>query len=586
MNMHEIIHHPPRIIDATLREGTQAPGVRFGEQESVEIARALVSLGVDMIECGHPLSSEVEARRVRSVVAASGSTPVLAHARARREDIDSVKAAGAQWVGIFVGINEISRRCRVRFERSKEEMIRESVRHAKDLGLQVRFTIEDGSRTSWRELAEGYSAALDTGADRICFADTVGLLCPWETEELVARICREFGGQERLEVHFHDDRGMANANALSAARAGAGWISASVNGIGERCGISDTVTLLANFHALQWRALCGNNILQSVSRLVQAHSRLKPDPWRPITGANAFTHVSKLHRRAAERDESAYSWIAPATLNRTSNTEPAILPLLRADLINNPEIISATELRHHRHGPGDRFVMLDDRVVPDARQYCIVRSIPEMDDYGPGHVDRHRHTVDSTFLFIGNGAGLAGLTVEVSLGDESFVVESPKSVFIPSGVAHSYRVLAGAGLFINYVLAGEYNSSLLDDADIPGIGTATTQRPTATAAETNGHIKPLRPEVLPSDATRRALDFLAAYIENRMPGTAITMSTHLLDVLDSLMFLDLFLFIEGAYGESVSLDEVAAYTTFGEVAEYLGTLQGKEMESECVVLRA
>lgn len=102
--------------------------------------------------------------------------------------------------------------------------------------------------------------------------------------------------------------------------------------------------------------------------------------------------------------------------------------------------------------------------MPDARQYCIVRRIPEMDDYGEGHVDVHRHCVDSVFLFIGHGPALRGLTVEVRLGAETFVVESPSSVFIPSGLLHSYRVLAGAGLFINHVQTGDYNSSLLDSA--------------------------------------------------------------------------------------------------------------------------
>lgn len=107
--------------------------------------------------------------------------------------------------------------------------------------------------------------------------------------------------------------------------------------------------------------------------------------------------------------------------------------------------------------------MLDNRVVPDARQYCIVRRIPEIDDYKEGHVDVHRHCVDSVFLFIGHGPALRGLTVEVCLGADTFVVESPSSVFIPSGLLHGYRVLAGAGLFIKHVQAGDYNSSLLDN---------------------------------------------------------------------------------------------------------------------------
>src|SRR6187455_612074 len=120
----------PYIIDTTLREGAQAPGVRFGEEESAEIAHALVFLGIDMVECGHPIASDAETRRVRATVAACGAVPVLAHARARCEDIDSVKATGAQWVGIFAGVNSISRNCRIRFERPIHEVLSTAVGHA------------------------------------------------------------------------------------------------------------------------------------------------------------------------------------------------------------------------------------------------------------------------------------------------------------------------------------------------------------------------------------------------------------------------------------------------------------------------
>lgn len=451
----------PYIIDTTLREGAQASGVRFGAEECVEIAHALVFLGIDMVECGHPMVSDAEARRVRATVAACGAVPVLAHARARCDDIDSVKATGARWVGIFAGVNSISRNCRIRFERPIPEVLNTAVGHAKSIGLKVRFTIEDGSRTPWPELVEGYRAALEAGADRLCFADTVGLLCPWEVEDLIGRLSREFTGHD-LEVHFHNDRGMAIANALSAVRAGARWISSSVNGIGERCGISDTLTLLANLDVLEWRHLRNGHTLPYVSKLVQAHSRLVVDRWHPITGTNAFTHVAKLHRRAIASDERAYAWTVPETIGRLNSTAPEILPSARERLINHPQVVSATELRPNRRGPGDRYLMLDNSVVQDARQYCIVRRIPKMDDYGKRHIDVHRHCVDSVFLFIGNDPDLKGLTVEVRLGTDTFVVESPGSVFIPSGLWHSYRVLAGAGLFINHVQAGDYTSSLLD----------------------------------------------------------------------------------------------------------------------------
>lgn len=450
------------IIDSTLREGLQSPGVRFGIEESCEIARFIKSIGVNAIECGHPQAGEHELKRVRSVVKACGDFPVLAHARARVEDIECVASTGAQWVGIFIGVNSISKTCRISSQEESHIIIQRAVSHAKKLGLSVRFTIEDGSRTCWDDLVDAYRFALDAGAERLCFADTVGLLCTWETEELVKRLCKEFTESD-IEVHFHDDRGMANANALIATKAGASWLSSSINGIGERCGITDTINLMVNLDALGWRKHNTNGcLLQQASVLVQAHSRLYVDRWRPVVGHNASTHVAKLHQRAVMIDQNAYSWINPECIGRVSSTSPASLSTDSEKLINTPVIISATELRHHRHGPGDRYLMLDDRVVSDARQYCIVRHIPLMEEYGSGHVDVHRHRVDSIFLFLGHGENLTGLSVEVLLGKRTFTVNSPSSVFIPSGVLHSYRVVSGSGIFVNHVQAGDYNSSLLD----------------------------------------------------------------------------------------------------------------------------
>lgn len=138
------------------------------------------------------------------------------------------------------------------------------------------------------------------------------------------------------------------------------------------------------------------------------------------------------------------------------------MPGTPEDWVVDPQVISATELRHHRHGPGERYVLVDDRFVAGAGQYCIARRIPRLADYGAGHVDTHVHDCDSLFVFLGDEDGYRGLRVEVSLGGRVFAAESPTSVFVPAGVSHGYRVLGGAGTYLNHVLAGDYNASLLD----------------------------------------------------------------------------------------------------------------------------
>lgn len=452
----------PRLVDCTLREGNQAPGVRFSAEQSAEIARCLAAVGVDMIECGHPFVSAEEFERVRRVAALGLPVPVLAHARARQEDIDAAADSGAGWVGIFLGVNDVTQRVRLHDSRDRlMERLAQAIRHARGRGLKTRYTIEDASRTAPGDLIPAAILAAAQGADRICLADTVGRMEPGEVAETV-RAVREACPGLPVEVHLHDDRGLALANSLAAVDAGAEWVSCSVNGLGERCGITDTVALLANLQFRDQWTLDDPARLHDLSRRVAALARTPRDMRSPVVGRCAFQHTARLHRLAVEEDALAYAWTPPDRLGTSNGTEFRSLPASMKDLVVKPAAISATELRYHRAGPGTRYVMIDERFVSDCRFYSIVREIPRLDDYGAGHVDSHRHTVDSVFLFIGAEPGMTGLTVEVRLGEESFTLDSPCSVFIPSGLVHSYRVVSGTGYFVNNVMAGDYNSSLLE----------------------------------------------------------------------------------------------------------------------------
>src|SRR5262249_11286919 len=150
-------------------------------------------------------------------------------------------------------------------ERDILERISTSVMYARSRGLSVRYTVEDASRTDIERLLRAYRAAIEGGANRICFADTVGVLEPGQVVEFVRILKREFGRTE-LELHLHDDRGLAMANTLAGIDAGADWISASVNGLGERAGITDLCLLLANLHYRdRTRPLLGGELLRDLS---------------------------------------------------------------------------------------------------------------------------------------------------------------------------------------------------------------------------------------------------------------------------------------------------------------------------------
>ncbi|NHL65988.1 homocitrate synthase [Burkholderia ambifaria] len=306
------------LVDCTLREGNQSPGIRFTAVDSIKIAKQLSDIGVDCIEVGHPYASEWEFHRVAAVRDALPKQNILAHARARIEDIESVAKSGASTVGIFAGVNDYSQKYRL--EKSLPEIMKiigNSVSHAKSLGLGVRYTAEDSSRTTFTDLTKAYTIALEHGADRICFADSVGCLDPEGMTKIISNLSEKFTNIP-LEVHCHDDRGLALANALSAISAGASHVSCSVNGIGERSGITDTCTLIANLSYLGQLANVKPERIMELSNEISKITNSWPDAWRPVVGKNSFTHTSKLHVAASTRNSECYHWIEPGKIGRSS----------------------------------------------------------------------------------------------------------------------------------------------------------------------------------------------------------------------------------------------------------------------------
>ena len=316
---------PCRLIDATLREGFQSPSTVFTADDVKRIAKKIAEGGVDMLEVGHPYISTEIRMFTRSVVELGLNIPVLAHARASRPDIEAVGKSGADWVGIFLGVNEISQTARLG-GRSFEELtdiIDDSVSYAKSLGLNVRFTIEDCSRTDWDRTTKAFDRAVAAKADRLCLADSVGIMEPQDVTDTVSRIKRTYPDMD-LEVHFHDDRGLATANALAAVDAGADWVSVCINGLGERCGITDHAALAMNLHHRGLRKLTKKQALAlvAVSADVAGCSGQEVSKSRPVVGEYAFTHTSRLHVLAVEKDKRSYEWIDPALIGRSHETMP------------------------------------------------------------------------------------------------------------------------------------------------------------------------------------------------------------------------------------------------------------------------
>ena len=304
------------ILDSTLREGEQTPGVSFTIDEKVALAKRLDAFGVNFIELGHPAVSPDLYEAVVALNDLDLKAKKMAHGRASKSDINAVATIGVAWMGIFFGTSPLS--LKHKFNVTKPEaldQIETAVKYGKDKGLKLRFTAEDASRTDLDYLIQVGQLVQKAGVDRFSLADTVGCLTPTKMKGLVSQMVSEL--DIPIHVHCHNDFGMATANALSALEAGARCVDVAVNGLGERCGLAplaEVVTALINIYKIN-----GNWELSKIPELtdlVQSFSKMDPGANKPIVGKNAFTHKSGLHVKAVVKEPESYEAISPKSVHR------------------------------------------------------------------------------------------------------------------------------------------------------------------------------------------------------------------------------------------------------------------------------
>jgi 2-isopropylmalate synthase len=301
------------ILDTTLREGEQAPGVTFSTEEKLSIANLIDDFGVNIIEAGHPVVSDDVFRGVKNISNQGYNADILAHCRAKKEDIDLAISCDVDWVGIFFCVSEkrLEEHFKLDFEKAIDQ-ISKAISYAKDHGLKVRYTPEDSTRTEYENLMLASRAAVDAGADRISIADTVGAMTPVKIYNLVKKIREDLN--VKINVHCHNDLGLATANSLAAYEAGATLIDVTVNGIGERVGITPLSEICLALNCIykiknNWKL----ENLSQISQIVSNYSGVDISPNMPIVGENAFLHKAGLHVSAVLNNPSHYE-LFPAEL--------------------------------------------------------------------------------------------------------------------------------------------------------------------------------------------------------------------------------------------------------------------------------
>lgn len=318
------------IFDTTLRDGEQVPGCQLNTVEKIEVARALESLGVDVIEAGFPVSSPGDFNSVVEISKAVTWPTICALTRAVENDIKVAAEAlkYAKHPRIHTGIGTSDQHIRYKFNSTREEIIERAVRavaYAKKYVEDVQFYAEDAGRTDNEYLARVVEAVIKAGATVINIPDTTGYCLPEQFGAKIKYLMEHVDGIHNVVIatHCHNDLGMATANTVNGILNGARQAEVTINGIGERAGntsLEEVVMTFRSHHELNIDTNINTTKITGISRMVSSLMNMPVQPNKAVVGRNAFAHSSGIHQDGVLKNVETYEIMNPKDVGLDDNS--------------------------------------------------------------------------------------------------------------------------------------------------------------------------------------------------------------------------------------------------------------------------
>ena len=314
-----------KIFDTTMRDGEQSPGASMNIEEKIKIARALESLGVDIIEAGFPAASKGDFNAVKEISSIVKNSQVCALSRASQNDIqsaaDALKQAPRPRIHTFISTSELHMEHKLQLNSDQVyQKVIDSVSFARNLCDDIEWSCEDGTRTNLDFMCKTVEAAIKHGASTINIPDTVGYSVPEEFTHIISHLINNVPNIDKVTIstHCHNDLGLAVANSLAGVKAGARQIECTINGLGERAGnaaLEEVVMAIRTRNDLMpFKTNIKTELLNKTSKLVSAVTGFPVQFNKAIVGKNAFAHEAGIHQDGMLKNSKTYEIMTPESV--------------------------------------------------------------------------------------------------------------------------------------------------------------------------------------------------------------------------------------------------------------------------------